>query len=61
MQCPSLSQLTSGTVPVYSPIENVVLLEAHTAKEIIEDLPEVMVAWRFIGANTVEISGKIFG
>lgn len=44
-----------------SPIENVVLLEAHTAKEIIEYLPEVMVAWRSIGANIVEISGKLFG
>jgi len=34
------------------------------AKEIIEDLPEVRVAWRFIRTkitNTVEINGKLFG
>jgi len=33
------------------------------AKEIIEDLPEVRVAWCFIRAkvtNTVEISSKLF-
>lgn len=56
--------LSEILVLAYSPVENVVLLEAHAEEEIVKDLFEVRIV-RFLietkVASIVEVGGELFG